>query len=158
MHADHKILFRVDSTRWRSFPTDAHVRTNSRVNAPVCNCPELTSVSLHHVTDRPFSDPELPRKVMDVVDRVVDVVRKRTTLPIVTIIRGLVFGTIIVVVGLALVVVTLIALARGAHELLDIWLDRATAVWVSYLVLGIVFVALGGVLMRKRRSVSPGNN
>jgi uncharacterized BrkB/YihY/UPF0761 family membrane protein len=121
----------------------------------VCVRGESTSVSLSDVADNPLSDPELPRKVMDVVDRAVDVVRKRTTLPVITIIRGLVFGTIVVVVGLALVVVTLIALARGAHELLDIWLDRATAVWVSYLVLGLAFVALGGVLMRKRRSVSP---
>jgi hypothetical protein len=110
----------------------------------VCVRGESTSVSLSDVADNPLSDPELPRKVMDVVDRAVDVVRKRTTLPVITIIRGL-----------ALVVVTLIAIARGAHELLDIWLDRATAVWVSYLVLGLAFVALGGVLMRKRRSVSP---
>lgn len=92
---------------------------------------------------------------MDVVDRAVGVVRKRTTLPIVTLIRGLVFGTIIVVVGIVLIIVALITLSRGAHELLDIWLDRPTAVWVSYLVLGLAFLALGGVLMRKRRSVSP---
>jgi uncharacterized BrkB/YihY/UPF0761 family membrane protein len=107
------------------------------------------------VADNPLSDPELPRKVMDVVDRAVGVVRKRTTLPIVTLIRGLVFGTIIVVVGIVLIIVALITLSRGAHELLDIWLDRPTAVWVSYLVLGLAFLALGGVLMRKRRSVSP---
>lgn len=107
------------------------------------------------MADNPLSDPELPRKVMDVVDRAVGVVRKRTTLPIVTLIRGLVFGTIIVVVGIVLIIVALITLSRGAHELLDIWLDRPTAVWVSYLVLGLAFLALGGVLMRKRRSVSP---
>ena len=116
---------------------------------------ESPSVSLHNVADLPLSDPELPRKVMDVVDRAVDVVRKRTTLPVITIIRGLVFGTIIVVVGIVLIIVALITLSRGAHELLDIWLDRPTAVWVSYLVLGLAFLALGGVLMRKRRSVSP---
>lgn len=107
------------------------------------------------MADNPLSDPELPRKVMDVVDRAVGVMRKRTTLPIVTLIRGLVFGTIIVVVGIVLIIVALITLSRGAHELLDIWLDRPTAVWVSYLVLGLAFLALGGVLMRKRRSVSP---
>lgn len=107
------------------------------------------------MADNPLSDPELPRKVMDVVDRAVGVVRKRTTLPIVTLIRGLVFGTIIVVVGIVLIIVALITLSRGAHELLDIWLDRPTAVWVSYFVLGLAFLALGGVLMRKRRSVSP---
>jgi len=126
----------------------------------ICGAPafgpcESCAVSLTDVADNPLSDPELPRKVMDVVDRAVGVVRKRTTLPIVTLIRGLVFGTIIVVVGIVLIIVALITLSRGAHELLDIWLDRPTAVWVSYLVLGLAFLALGGVLMRKRRSVSP---
>lgn len=114
-----------------------------------------SSVSLRIVADNPLTDPQLPRKVMDVVDRVAGTVRRRTTLPIITIVRGIVFGTMIAVVALALVVVVLIALARGAHELLDIWLDRSTAVWVSYLVIALVLFLLGGVLMRKRRSVSP---
>jgi cell division protein FtsX len=108
------------------------------------------------VVDNPLADPQLPRKVMDVVDRVTGGVRRRTTLPIVTVVRGIVFGTMIAVVAVALIVLALITLARGAHELLDIWLDRATAVWVSYLVIALVLFVLGGVLMRKRRSVSPG--
>ena len=107
------------------------------------------------MADNPLADPQLPRKVMDVVDRVAGTVRRRTTLPIITIVRGIVFGTMIAVVALALVVVVLIALARGTHELLDIWLERSTAVWVSYLVIALVLFILGGVLMRKRRSVSP---
>ncbi|NBP41409.1 MAG: hypothetical protein EBU68_01330 [Actinobacteria bacterium] len=41
-------------------------------------------------------------------------------------------------------------LDQSPNELLDRWLTRQDAVWVSYFVLSFIFVAIGAWLMRKR--------
>ena len=72
-----------------------------------------------------LSDPKWVTRAVDLLDRVLDGIRNRTTKP-------------------------LIIAVRGANELFDLWWDRDTAVWVSYAVLGSVFVIIGLRTLRRR--------
>jgi hypothetical protein len=65
-------------------------------------------------------------------------------------VRLVVFGVIAVVATVTIVVLALIGISRALNELLDIWLTRQNAVWISYFILSFVFVAIGAWLMRKR--------
>lgn len=100
----------------------------------------------------PLRDPEFPRKTVDFIDRVVGAVRDRTTKPIVAITRGIVFGSLIAVVSIALVTLLLIALMRGSQELFELVLSERRAVWVSYFVVGGAFILIGALFMRARHS------
>ena len=100
----------------------------------------------------PLSDPEFPKKTVDFIDRVVGAVRDRTTKPVVAVTRGIVFGSIVVVVAVSLVVVALIALVRGAQEVFELFLSERRAVWASYFAVGGSFILVGALLMRARHS------
>lgn len=100
----------------------------------------------------PLTDKNWPRKTVAFIDKWIGLVRDQTTSRLANIIRGLVFGVIICVVVVITIIIGLIGLARATHELLDIWLSRSMAVWVSYLALSFLFLVTGGVLMRKRHA------
>jgi hypothetical protein len=65
-------------------------------------------------------------------------------------VRLIVFGLIAIVAAMTIIVLALVGLSRGLNELLDIWLTRNDAVWVSYFILSFIFVAIGAWLMRRR--------
>lgn len=90
------------------------------------------------------------KRFLDVLDDGIAFVRDRTTLPLVKIVRGTVFGTFAVLGAVLVFVFLLLALFRGVNELLDLWWSRETAVWASYLLLGGMFLLVGGRLMRRR--------
>lgn len=98
----------------------------------------------------PFTDPRWAKKTVAAVDRWVDFVSDKTTRPIANLVRGVVFGLIAAVAAVTILVLGLIGLTRLINDLLDIWVDRATAVWVSYFILSFLFVSTGAWLMRKR--------
>lgn len=100
----------------------------------------------------PFSDPEFPRKTVDLIDRWVGFVRDRTTKPVVSLVRAIVFGTIVLVVSISLVVVALIGLVRGTQVLFELFLSERRAVWATYFSLGGLFLLVGALLMRARHS------
>ena len=100
----------------------------------------------------PFTDPKWANKTVAIIDRWVGFVRDKTTRPVANIVRGIVFGIIATVAALLIIVLGLIGLARGLHELLDIWLSRPNAVWLSYFILAFIFVGVGALMMRKRHS------
>ena len=100
----------------------------------------------------PLSDPEFPRKTVDLIDRVVGFVRDRTTKPVVAVVRGIVFGSIVGVVAVSLVVVVLIAVVRGTQELFELALSERRAVWASYFAVGFSFILVGALIMRARHS------
>jgi uncharacterized membrane protein YphA (DoxX/SURF4 family) len=101
-----------------------------------------------------FTDPGWAAKQADTIVRVVDLVRARTTRPIVVMARGLVFGIIAVVGGLTALLLGLIAFTRGLQAAIEWPFSHATAVWVSYLVVGGLLVLIGSVLMRKRHAAA----
>jgi uncharacterized membrane protein len=102
------------------------------------------------VISNPFTDPRWARKTVEAIDRWVDFISDKTTRPIANLVRLVVFGVIAVVATITIIVLALIGISRALNELLDIWLTRQDAVWISYFILSFVFVAIGAWLMRRR--------
>jgi hypothetical protein len=100
----------------------------------------------------PLSDPSWSASAADTVVRVVGEIRDRTTRRVVLAARGLVFGLIAVFGGLAMLVLSVIASTRALQALLEWPLDHPTAVWVSYLVLGGIFLVAGSLAMAQRHA------
>lgn len=89
---------------------------------------------------------EWPAQAADAVVDLVGRVRDATTGPVLTVMRGVVYGTAILILGIT----ALVILVVGAIRTLDTLLPQE--VWSAYLLLGLVFTAVGLVLWRKRRS------
>jgi hypothetical protein len=100
----------------------------------------------------PWSDPSWAPKAADVVVNIVDEVRRRTTRPLILLARGLVFGLVAGIAGIATAVLLVVAAVRGLQAIIEWPLDHPTAVWVSYLLVGAVLLAIGAVLMAKRHT------
>ena len=98
----------------------------------------------------PFTDPKWAKKTVAAIDRWVDFISDKTTRPIANLVRLVVFGVIAVVATVTIIVLALIGISRALNELLDIWLTRQNAVWVSYFILSFVFVTIGAWLLRRR--------
>lgn len=100
----------------------------------------------------PLTDPDWAQKTVAFIDRWVGLVRDRTTRPLITVVRGIVFG-VLIATGVVLVsVLGIIALTRGLQAALDTGMSRDAAVWASYLIIGGVFLLAGIVIARKQRS------
>ena len=84
-------------------------------------------------------------QVVDAIDRVVGVVRDKTTKPAVFVVRGLVYGLLAGILAIAILVLVTIAAVR-ALNLLPI------GVWFSDMIVGALFVAIGGFLMVSRHA------
>lgn len=99
----------------------------------------------------PLTDPNWAREAADTVERVVGEVRRRTTDNIVLVARGVVFGLFAGLVGIAALVIFLIATTRALQSLLELAFDWPRAVYLSYLLLGGILCLAGGLTMAKRR-------
>jgi len=102
------------------------------------------------VISNPFTDPRWAKKTVEAIDRWVDFISDKTTRPIANLVRLVVFGVIAVVATITIIVLAVIGISRALNELLDVWLSRQDAVWISYFILSFVFVAIGAWLMRRR--------
>jgi hypothetical protein len=100
----------------------------------------------------PWSDPSWAPKAADLVVNIVDEVRRRTTRPLILLARGLVFGLVAGIAGIATAILLGVAAVRGVQAIIEWPLDHPRAVWVSYLLIGAVLLAVGAVLMVKRHS------
>lgn len=85
-----------------------------------------------------------PRQATDQIVRVVDTVRDKTTGPVLSVARGVVYGLVAATAGVIVVVLLTIAAIRG----LIILLDRA---WLVYLILGALYCAVGALLWARRQ-------
>ena len=90
-----------------------------------------------------------PAQAADAIVNAVETVRDRTTTPIMKIARGLVFG---VFAGTIIVAIAVLAII-GAVRLLDEVLP--SGVWLSYLILGVLFAVVGALLFRRRNAPAP---
>lgn len=88
-------------------------------------------------------------QVADTIESVVGSVRNKTAVPLETVARALVYGIIVVTLGVAAVVLMTILAVRV--------LDYVLPVWAAYAVLGGFFTLLGLLLWRKRRPSNPKN-
>ncbi|MGO9857501.1 MAG: hypothetical protein ACLPYY_20975 [Acidimicrobiales bacterium] len=89
----------------------------------------------------------LSERALETIDTVVATVNDRAIRPAVVAARGIVFGIIIAVVGITVVILFCVGFIRlttiAGHR-----------IWASYIVLGLIFSAVGAVLY-SRRGVPP---
>lgn len=86
-----------------------------------------------------------PGKAVDAIDLVVDTINDRVIRPIILVGRAIVFGLLIAAVAVVVAVVVAIAALR----LLDVY-AFSHHVWISYLILGVLFSLVGLVAWAKR--------
>lgn len=94
-------------------------------------------------TPPPPAEPNWADQVTDLVVDVVDSVREKTTGPVLKAARGLVFGSVILIV---LFVVAIVGLILAGRAIAMLPIDE----WISYAVLGAVMCIFGFVLWGKR--------
>ena len=90
-------------------------------------------------------DPEWPAHAADRVVSAVDAIRDKTTVPLTTVARALVFGLVAGVLGVGVVVL----LAIGAVRAVDAYLPGE--VWAAHLLIGLLFTVVGLYLWSKRQ-------
>lgn len=105
----------------------------------------------------PYADQEVatddwPAQFADSIENVVGTVRDKTTGPLLTIARGLVYGTFAAVLGLTALIVAVVALVRFVDAYLPDAVVGEDHMWATYLLLGAIFTIAGAVLWRLRRS------
>lgn len=106
-------------------------------------------MSVDGETSRP-TDPtpplsgDWPAQAADAVVNVVATVRDRTVGPLQFIARAIVYGLVIIPVAIMATTLVIIAAIRGLTAAVG-------EVWISYLILGLVFTLLGLVSWSKRR-------
>ena len=85
----------------------------------------------------------LSARALDTIDTVVATVNDRAVRPAVVAARSIVFGIVIAVIGLTVVIMFCIGFIRlttiAGHR-----------IWASYIVLGLIFSAVGAVLYTRR--------
>jgi hypothetical protein len=98
------------------------------------------------VAENDISDA-LSARALDTIDTVVATVNDKAVRPAIVASRGIVFGVVIAVVG----VVVIVMFCVGFIRLTTVYGHR---IWASYLVLGLLFSAVGAILY-SRRGVPP---
>jgi hypothetical protein len=94
-------------------------------------------------------DPDWPVHAADTVERVVGTIRDKTTVPLTTAARAIVYGLVAGVMGAAIVVLLSIVAVR----VLNVYLPDD--VWAAHLVVGMLFTLIGLFLWSKRRKGRP---
>ncbi len=79
----------------------------------------------------------------DTVERLVSGLRDKTATPLTVVARAIVYGLLAAVMGVATLVLIVVALVR----VVDVYLPGE--VWSSHLLLGGIFTVVGGLLLRK---------
>lgn len=88
--------------------------------------------------------PDWTVQAADTVDKVVGAVRDRTTVPLITVARAVVYGLLAAFLGLA----TLVLLAIAAVRAITVSTPDERA-WVAHAALGGIFTLAGLFLLRK---------
>jgi vacuolar-type H+-ATPase subunit I/STV1 len=90
------------------------------------------------------SEPDWVTSAVDTVERYVGMVRDNATSKVVTIMRGLVFGVVIVVMAMMALVLFVVMAVR----LLNSYLPQR--VWLSYFIIGGLFLLAGSWCWSRR--------
>lgn len=93
----------------------------------------------------PAPQRDWPAQAADTIVEVVGKAHQKTTGPARTASRGLVFGLLIAIVAFMAAILVVVGLVR----LLNNWLD----VWLTYMVLGALFVLVGFLMYRQRSAM-----
>ena len=106
------------------------------------------------MADKVDTPPDWPAQATDTIVKVVGQVRDKTTGPIITVARAVVYGTLAAILGTIAAVVGFIMLIRVLMIPVEEYLGGTDRVWVVYLVLGLICSFVGWIFMRKA-SASP---
>lgn len=128
-------------TPGRAAPT-APPRAPGRAQDPLAQARERFSTA----KDPLAGSKEWPAQAADLIVDKVDLVKTKTTGPILTVARGAVFGLIAVVLGVMAAILLLIGVVRGLDNVIP------SSVWATYLVLGVLFTLVGTLLFRRRKT------
>lgn len=90
-------------------------------------------------------------QIADSIESVVGNVRDKTTGPLLTIARAVVYGTFGGVVAIAVMILAVIAFVRLLDDILPNSVFGEHHIWFVYLVLGLIFCIAGAILWRLRR-------
>lgn len=93
--------------------------------------------------------PDWAAQIVDTLDSVVGAVRSKTSEPLVKVARYLVYGVIMIALGVAALLLLTIGLVRA----IDLWIPGR--VWSVHLLLGLLFVIAGRILWAKRKPPKP---
>lgn len=94
------------------------------------------------------SGPDWPQQATETIVGFVDNVKHKTTEPATKVVRGVVYGIAILLLGVPAVIMLLVGIV---HLLNQIATDAlGLGVWLVYLVLGVIFTLAGTLLWRKR--------
>ena len=102
----------------------------------------------------PGSSKDWTTEVADRIESVVAAVREKTTVPVQKIAAAVVYGLVAGLAGALALILLLLGLFR-LHVYLPFH-PEGRRVWISYVVLGAIFMALGGFLWRKRSAQTGG--
>ena len=91
--------------------------------------------------------PDWPAQATSTIVGLVDNVKYKTTRPATMATRGLVYGIVILALGVPAVIMLLVGII---HLLNQAAVSVGLGVWLVYLVLGLIFTIAGWVLWRKR--------
>lgn len=108
---------------------------------------ELTSVA---------TEGDWPAQAADSIVRIVDQVKTRTTDNVVLLVRALVYGFVIMVLGLAILIMITVALLRLTDAYLPIGDGVGSATWAAHGLLGLLLSILGlGAWLSRTGSSKP---
>jgi len=96
-----------------------------------------------------------PAQAADTIERIVGSVRDKTTGPAITVVRGVVYGTFALLVGLMVAVLVAIAAVRALDAYLPSAVFGDEHVWAAHAVVGVVFT-LAGMWLWSKRTARPG--
>jgi cell division protein FtsX len=100
----------------------------------------------------PLTDPTWPSTVADAIERVVGAIRARTTTPLIHVTRALVYGLLAAFLAITALVLFIIGATRGLQSVLDLFLSRSRAVYLSYLIVGGILCIAGWLVLRMRQT------
>jgi cellobiose-specific phosphotransferase system component IIC len=95
--------------------------------------------------------PDWTVQAADHIESIVEAVKEKTTVPVTTVARALVFGLIAAAMGLAALVFVVIGLLRLHVYLPFFKSNEGRKVWVTDAGAGAIFILLGALLWRKRQ-------
>ena len=91
--------------------------------------------------------PDWTVQAADTIERVVGGIRDKTTIPLTTVARALVYGLLVAVMGLTILVFLTVVSIRVVSVYV-----MSDEVWAAYLAVGGIFTLLGAFLLRTASS------
>jgi len=101
------------------------------------------------MSDTAAPRPDWPTQAADTIVRYVDQIKTTTTDRALTLAKTVVYASFAMIIGALLGILTLIGLFRAADNLRELIVEDAE--WLTYLVLGMLFVITGQVLFARRK-------